>query len=294
MKLSYFFGWVGSVKSNKNGQLLLLPSDILFLNVRKSIYFYFLTYKSMIRKLSEKILYFKKKYENSALILNGLIMIACGAILIDKLNYLITEDKKLSPEIWGTVSDWFMVLVTLVTAVFLYKTLKSQMDVQKQQSILANIEIKRFRKTVLPKIFIGEKSLTSSFDTANNLYNLFYTLVFAENPALDVTIYSNMKLNINLINKEYPQFIYEGKNDDTDIAKLYKYEMSGTTKPNTGILINFKLIENLILDSYKSFNDTIIIRFRDIENYEYEEKIHFIKSKNSDTILLEKKIIKFL
>ncbi|MDP9076163.1 MAG: hypothetical protein M3O71_01965 [Bacteroidota bacterium] len=32
-------------------------------------------------------------------------------------------------DVWGTVSDWVMIAVTTITAIFLYKTLKSQKEV---------------------------------------------------------------------------------------------------------------------------------------------------------------------
>ena len=132
----------------------------------------------MLKKLSEGILNFKKKYENSALILNGLIMIACGAILIDKLNYLISEDEKLPAEIWGTVSDWFVVIITLVTAVFLYKTLyaqnmtlDSQLDVQKEQNRLFKIEELKYLREIKPNVNLNIFKV-NKFNNNNHLTHL--------------------------------------------------------------------------------------------------------------------------
>jgi hypothetical protein len=56
----------------------------------------------------------------------------------------------LDPNVWGTVSDWTMVVVTIVTLFFLYKTFESQMDVQKMQSELFRIESVRFRESIKP------------------------------------------------------------------------------------------------------------------------------------------------
>lgn len=53
-------------------------------------------------------------------------------------------------EIWGTVSDWVMVSVTSVTAFYLYKTLKSQQEVQKTQAELYKIESIRFKESIKP------------------------------------------------------------------------------------------------------------------------------------------------
>nr|WP_276903217.1 hypothetical protein [Pedobacter kyonggii] len=51
---------------------------------------------------------------------------------------------------WGTVSDWFMVLVTAITARYIYKTLKSQTEVQKIQEQATNIENEKYRITIEP------------------------------------------------------------------------------------------------------------------------------------------------
>lgn len=55
-----------------------------------------------------------------------------------------------SAEVWGTVSDWFMVAITSVTAYYLYKTLKSQQEVQKTQNELFAIESIRFKESIKP------------------------------------------------------------------------------------------------------------------------------------------------
>ncbi|GAA4100427.1 hypothetical protein [Mucilaginibacter panaciglaebae] len=56
----------------------------------------------------------------------------------------------LPAEVWGTVSDWFMVAVTSVTAFYLYKTLRSQQEVQKTQNELFTIENIRFKESIKP------------------------------------------------------------------------------------------------------------------------------------------------
>lgn len=55
-------------------------------------------------------------------------------------------------EVWGTVSDWIMIMVTSVTAYFLYKTLRSQKDVQQAQNKLLKIEQIRLREDFKPKL----------------------------------------------------------------------------------------------------------------------------------------------
>lgn len=55
-----------------------------------------------------------------------------------------------APDIWGTVSDWVMIFVTLVTAALLLFTLNSQKDVQRVQTELYRIEDIKFRESIKP------------------------------------------------------------------------------------------------------------------------------------------------
>ncbi len=50
----------------------------------------------------------------------------------------------------GSISDWVMIAVTITTAFFLYKTLKSQRDVQRVQNELFRIENIRFKESIKP------------------------------------------------------------------------------------------------------------------------------------------------
>lgn len=55
-----------------------------------------------------------------------------------------------NPNVWGTVSDWCMVIVTTITALYLYKTFKSQREVQNVQQKLFEIERIRFYESIKP------------------------------------------------------------------------------------------------------------------------------------------------
>lgn len=65
-------------------------------------------------------------------------------------------DYPFKVEIWGTVSDWVLTVATIITLVFLYKTLKSQTVVQKSQGELLQIEIDRFVKDNKPSFKLEE------------------------------------------------------------------------------------------------------------------------------------------
>lgn len=56
----------------------------------------------------------------------------------------------LAHDFLGTLPDWFMVVVTGVTAFYLYKTLKSQREVQRTQNELFKIENIRFKESIKP------------------------------------------------------------------------------------------------------------------------------------------------
>lgn len=90
--------------------------------------------------------------ENFKLVLPGLLITVgiCGVVLFG--NYIIPEKYKFSPEIWGTVNAWMMYGVAIVTAVFLFKTLRSQQEVQKTQNELFRIERLRFNESIRPKL----------------------------------------------------------------------------------------------------------------------------------------------
>jgi hypothetical protein len=68
------------------------------------------------------------------------------------VNTLVTVNDfgPLQAEVWGTVSDSAMILVTIVTAYYLYQTLQSQKIVQEAQSRITIIGNERYRNEHLP------------------------------------------------------------------------------------------------------------------------------------------------
>lgn len=61
------------------------------------------------------------------------------------------KSQTFDPDVWGTVSDWAMVIVTGGTLYYLYQTLQSQIAVQKEQQLISKIESYRQREAILPK-----------------------------------------------------------------------------------------------------------------------------------------------
>lgn len=86
------------------------------------------------------------------------------------------------PVTWGTVSDWVMVFVTILTVIFLYKTLQSQKDVQQMQNELFRIESVRFHESIKPVLkysvsthsgsLVGKKETLLTLEVTNSTESL--------------------------------------------------------------------------------------------------------------------------
>ncbi|MEJ2905077.1 hypothetical protein WAE58_21710 [Pedobacter panaciterrae] len=63
----------------------------------------------------------------------------------------INNFGQFNAEVWGNVSDWAMIAVTLLTAVFLWFTLRSQTKVQDLQAKLTAIEQFKHRRLLFPR-----------------------------------------------------------------------------------------------------------------------------------------------
>lgn len=74
------------------------------------------------------------------------------------LPYLQESDLNERPhnaQVWGSVSDWAMVLVTGVTAWFIWRTLSEQM-------IVSKIEANKHRYSILPKFIVSQSDTNNS------------------------------------------------------------------------------------------------------------------------------------
>src|SRR5690606_797931 len=81
----------------------------------------------------------------------GAAMFIIGlSALIYVCNDTIPNNLKLPAEVWGTVSDWMMIFITVVTAVLLLLTLESQRKVQDDQRLMFQLEQKKHRDSFKP------------------------------------------------------------------------------------------------------------------------------------------------
>jgi hypothetical protein len=80
---------------------------------------------------------------------DGVLLFTIYLHWADMSDYLIVTICSVE---WGSLADWSLVVVTTITAIFLYKTLQSQKDVQSTQTKLFEMERIRFRESIRPKL----------------------------------------------------------------------------------------------------------------------------------------------
>lgn len=115
----------------------------------------------------------KKKNDHINLVLSAsagmLIFSICTFIYI--YNDIFPDTEKFNADVWGTVSDWMIIAVTVVTAVFLYRTFASQQEIQKMQQKLTDIEDFKFRNELLPSFEIkGDPPIYNATDIYTKYY----------------------------------------------------------------------------------------------------------------------------
>ncbi len=93
--------------------------------------------------------------------------------------------------IWGTVSDWISILVTVIAAIFIFKTLKSQIVVQKLQERVTEIEHNGHIRSIKPKFDLDLLVGASRFEDESNFQFLTFSpklkFILTDNPAKNIT-----------------------------------------------------------------------------------------------------------
>lgn len=119
-------------------------------------------------------------------------------------------------DVWGTVSDWIMILVTIITAGFLYFTLRSQQISLKLQQDLISIEKFNHRVKIMPKfslkIKIEQYSLNGDIMTLSFSFRLINNNNLAINAIFTITdeekIIQNIDRNPYKHNKVQPNDVF--------------------------------------------------------------------------------------
>lgn len=129
--------------------------------------------------------------------------------------------------VWGTASDWMMVVVTIITAIYLIKTFK-------QQKLATDIALSNHRRLIMPRLSINTFQIKELNDRLwlgvnvndNDLYNIrieYHTNDFL----LTINDYSNFLGNgqgIYLYVKKLNVFHY---GDKTKVATFFFEDVEG-------------------------------------------------------------------
>lgn len=185
----------------------------------------------MIKRINK----FKNENELTSRIVLGLFILVCSVIIVNFLNEYLPESKKFDVEIWGTVGEWFMIIVTLITAVFLYKTLDSQMKVQKDQNRIFKIEEKKYLSSIRPKIIITESYIhhKSKIDSNIEALEITFDLSTDKEAFFDFHIYSSSQKDLlkhprikisNELGYSVNAILYKEKDKYDSVILEIKYE----------------------------------------------------------------------
>lgn len=148
----------------------------------------------------------------------------------------------------GSISDWAMVVITGITAYFLYKTLKSQKDVQRTQNELFKIENKRFRESIKPKLKC--EPITGIFHPSDDKQEILTIKIYCEEgKALNISIHPN------------------------DSSKQIFMPMSISEKRNHLEKGDNPLIYNFLLDDDLFRWILFELKYEDVAGYKYKQRI---------------------
>ncbi len=169
--------------------------------------------------------------------------------------------------VWGTVSDWVMVSVTILTAIFLIRTFKSQKKVQIMQQSITDIENERYRIEYRPKFEIIPLKIESRKEGERVRSVIHFKLKLIENEAKNVEVidklgtYSIEKISIskNSIGQHMPISIIHSKSEyDLHFIGLTNTTLFEIEGGYFFFSLNFKdSIGNIYTQSFTiSFKDT--------------------------------------
>lgn len=146
-------------------------------------------------------------------------------------------------EIWGTVSDWCIVIVTIITAYSIWRTLHEQV-------IISKVSINKDKRDIRPEFKITYNSEESNFKlyvtnaTANKVL-IFNTDTYGKTldegePEQNIKVwhkkYNKVLIPHLILNREYSIWTIRFEDED---GREYKQEISGD---NDGVFIDFPLL----------------------------------------------------
>lgn len=138
-----------------------------------------------------------------------------------------------SAEVWGTVSDWIMIIATVATLIYLRETLQSQKEVMKLQLKETRISNEIYRKENLPVFEINVKNLNTSVkaNVVTTVITLYLKLqnTYCRN-AIIIVASTNSELNFrdeDIFSKEVVEEDSINQIEVTSIATFEEFNNGG-------------------------------------------------------------------
>ncbi|WP_158795882.1 hypothetical protein [Pedobacter sp. L105] len=145
-------------------------------------------------------------------------------------------------DVWGTISDWAMVIVTTLTAYYLWKTLKSQLVVQESQVKVTRIESERYRRESLPLFKLSCTTLAPIIDGNNISLNPRLVIKMEENSCKELQLIIDQNPHINIAWPPQFKFTYEifYKGDSLQINPVVSISLDRYSTKNTKLGLTIK------------------------------------------------------
>lgn len=145
-------------------------------------------FADMLKFLASQFIKLKNNKENFALVLVALIIVFLIVFIVKVFTSISPDYLKFDPDTYGTVSDWVIVFATIVTAVFVYKTLASQQKVQEDQEKINKLTAYDIRSKYKAE-FELENPQIRPFTLFDSEFWIFY---IRDNDALSIELVCNV------------------------------------------------------------------------------------------------------
>jgi hypothetical protein len=140
-------------------------------------------------------------------------------------------------DVWGSFSDWVMVGVTSLTAIYLIKTFRSQKKVQLLQQSITDIENERYRIEYLPKFEITTVNIVNATIETGIRSTVHFKLKLEKNEAKELTVTG--KQGIGVIQTVSLSIKHVGQHMPIPVVyPATEYDLHFTVLPNTVLFQN--------------------------------------------------------
>jgi hypothetical protein len=156
--------------------------------------------------------------------------------------------------VWGPVSEWLMVIAIIAAALCLYKTLKSQKEVQLTQNEIIKIENIRFRESIKPELtYVAYNNKIKSADKSKKVLTIE---VSNETDSIALEVSFTMPDEEQTKEVSIPLM---------DSATTRKYMVKG----DIPLMLNFLLDSKLPVSGYLIF----ALKYQDIVGTKYKQNV---------------------